>query len=200
MSGPAIVRDVLARHREDPSVALPFEFAIYWQLDQEVGATLAKDLEDHGAKWEIRRAIPSLWTSIPACSGLYMFVYKTPLKFHCAHDDQIHPRWVLYVGRAGSAEKKGSLKQRYKDEYQQYVGGHPEALWNADRPTNRVERLRKYLTIYPLEYWFCCVDNHAAIPLLEERLIRLLSPPLNDKSRLKLKPLKSEQASAFKVY
>ena len=200
MSGPTIVRDVLARHREDPSIALAFEFAIYWQMDQDIGATLGKDLRNLCSKWEVRRAIPSLWTSLPSCSGLYMFVYRTPLSFECANDAMVEPRWVLYVGRAGNRDKPGSLKQRYREEYHRYVGGHPEALWNSEKPDTRADRLKKYLTIYPLEYWFCSVNDHRDVVALEDRLIKLFSPPLNDKSRLRLKPLKSQQQPAFKVY
>ena len=169
-------------------------------MDQDIGAALQKDLKDHCSKWEIRRAIPSLWTSLPSCSGLYMFVYKTPLLLECANEDRINPRWVMYVGRAGNVAKPGSLKQRYREDYERYVGGHPEMLWNADKPMTRTDRLKKYLTIYPLEYWFCRVEDHKVISDLESRLIKLFAPPLNDKSRLKLKPLKSQQQPAFKVY
>jgi hypothetical protein len=129
-----------------------------------------------------------------------MFVYKTPVSFECANNASIYPRWVLYVGRAGNHERAGSLRQRYRDEYQRYLGGHPEVLWNVDKPTSRPDRLKKYLTIYPLEYWFCSIDDHKVIGNLEDRLIKLFSPPLNDKSRLRLKPLISQQKPAFRKY
>lgn len=178
MSHDVDLRKVLARHREDPPPSLDFSLAIHHQLDQEFCTAVTEMLGENGASWEKLRATPTLWNQIPAECGLYMFVFESSLALE-AEDTAFRPAWVLYVGRAGSAESTRTLKDRYKEEYSKYVSGSAENLWASEYPRTRAQKLSKYLTMFPLQYWFATIQNRAAIPDLEDRLIKLLSPPLN---------------------
>lgn len=165
-------------------------------MDPDLGEMLGKDLRATGSAWEVRRATPTLWQTIPAKTGLYMFVYRSHLKL--ALDDQKchQATWVLYVGRAGSPESERTLKDRYKSEYCKYVGGDPEQLWGDEAPTGRAAMLRQYLSIWPTEYWFLVVEDRKRIPELEDRLIKLFAPPLNRNGLLRLR--KGEAKPAFR--
>ncbi|NQE65004.1 hypothetical protein E1H18_785 [Caulobacter sp. RHG1] len=61
---------------------------------------------------------------------------------------------------------------------------------------NRAAALKKYLSLWPLEYWFLPVEDRTAIPDLEKRLIRLFAPPLNKIGRLRVR---TREMPAFKV-
>lgn len=181
------IRETLARHREQPSIGLPLTFPISWQIDPDLGVMLGKDLKSTGSAWEIRRATPGLWHSIPAKCGLYMFVYRSHLKLQLDDDGQHQATWVLYVGRAGSPMSASTLKDRYRSEYCKYVGGDPEQLWGDEPAQGRAESLRRYLSLWPTEYWFLVVEDRDAIPDLENRLIKLFAPPLNRNGHLRLR-------------
>ena len=163
MTGIQIIRDALARHREQPSIGLGLTFPINWQIDSDLGSTLSKDLGNTGGSWEIRRATPGLWHSIPSKCGLYMFVYRSHLKMNLENGSGHQATWMLYVGRAGSSESARTLKERYRSEYGKYVGGDPENLWSSDPLINRADLLRRYLSIWPLEYWFLVVEDRDQI-------------------------------------
>ena len=196
MTGTQIVRTALARHREQPSIGLGMSLPINWQIDSDLSAALGKDLANTGASWEVRRATPSLWQTIPFKSGLYMFVYRSHLKMGLADGGFHQATWVLYVGRAGSSDSARTLKDRYRSEYCKYVGGDPENLWSEEPLTNRADVLRRYLSIWPLEYWFLVVEDRAGIPHLEDRLIKLFAPPLNRNGLLRLR--RGEPQPAFR--
>lgn len=124
------IRDVLAVHRDQPSIALDFSFPINWQMDETIGETLVNDLKKFGGEWEAMRATKSLGDHLPAKTGLYMFVFRSPvelLKSGVAH----RPLWVFYVGRAGGRASNHTLKSRYRGEYSKYVCGDPAQLWIA---------------------------------------------------------------------
>ena len=198
MSTPAHVRQVLAKYRANPSVGLSFELPIYFQMDQDVCQVLTDEVYKHGAQWEVRTATPNLYQQIPACCGIYMFLFQSNFKFELANQLAFSPAWILYIGRAGSANSKSTLKDRYKGEYCRYIGESPEVLWNDTIPRNRKELLAKYLTIYPLQYWYSIIEDRSKIEFIEDRLIKLLNPPLNRQNRLKLRPLTSQPA--FRSY
>jgi len=194
MSGPAIVKTLLAKYREIPAVGLDFSFPVSWQMDQDFCQTVTDELRLHGAKWECRKALPTLHHQVPAKSGVYMFVYRSTLRLDTANDDSFNPTWVLYVGRAGYSNNNSTLKNRYKSEYSKYVGGNPEILWNNEPITCRADFLKRYLSIYPLQYWYCIIPDRDKIKLIEDRLIKLLSPPLNRNSRPRLMILPPQPA------
>lgn len=190
------VRQTLARHREQPAIGLSLVFPINWQMDPDLGETLTKDLRATGAAWEIKRATRSLWQTIPDKCGLYMFVYRSHLNLDLDSDQTHQGTWILYVGRAGSPDSERTLKDRYRSEYCKYVGGDPEQLWAAEPASGRVQTLRRYLSIWPTEYWFLVVDDRTKIPELEDRLIKLFAPPLNRNGHLRLR--KGEAKPAFR--
>jgi hypothetical protein len=198
MSSPEVVRTTLARHRDQPAVGLDFTFPISWQIDDDACKAIACELKTHGAKWECLTAVSTLHQSIPAKTGLYMFSFHSKLRLDLASHGNFEPSWVLYVGRAGSPESERTLKDRYKTEYSKYVGGDLEELWQDHAPRGRSDLLRRYLCIYPLQYWYCIVENRDKIPYLEERLIRYLSPPLNRIGRPRVRIL--EPKPAFRSY
>ncbi len=182
-----MVRETLARHRDQPAIALPLTFPINWQMDPDLGEMLSKDLSATGSTWEVRRATPSLWQMIPAKTGLYMFVYRSHLKLDLDDQQRHQATWVLYVGRAGSSDSERTIKDRYKSEYCKYVGGDPEQLWGDEAPSGRAAMLRRYLSMWPTEYWFLVVEDRSKIPELEDRLIKLFAPPLNRNGHLRLR-------------
>ncbi len=196
MTSKQIVREVLARHREQPSVGLDITFPIYWQMDEDLGHAIEVELKAHGS-WECMRATPSLGDHIPAKTGLYMFVFRSHIELSLDGNSGHRPLWVLYVGRAGSHESTKTLRDRYKGEYAKYVGGDLEQLWGEGQPKGRVENLKRYLSIWPIEYWWLVIDDRSKIPHLEDRLIKLLAPPLNRNGRLRVKTGVPEPA--FKV-
>lgn len=153
-------------------------------MDADIGATIKADLGVHGG-WENMRATPTLGNHIPLRTGLYMFVYRSQIDFVMADGTSHIPTWILYVGRAGSANSDRTLRDRYKSEYCKYIGGNLEQLWAAEKPRTRSELLQRYLSIWPLEYWWLVVEDRGKIESLEKRLIKLFSPPLNKQERLK---------------
>lgn len=194
MTGMQVMRDALARHRDHPAITLPFSLPINWILDSDLGKTLASDLHASGGSWEIRRATPTL--AVPAECGLYMFVYRSHLKLDLAIGGAHEATWVLYVGRAGSTDSSRTLKDRYRGEYCKYIGGDPENLWSDEPISNRARLLQRYLSIWPLEYWYLVVQDRKKIPDLEDRLIKLFAPPLNRNGQLRLR--KGEPQPAFR--
>jgi hypothetical protein len=194
LTGPQVIRDTLARHRDHPAISLPFSLPINWMLDADLGDALSKDLSVEGGSWETRRATLDL--KVPAECGLYMFVYRSHLKLNLAHGGGHQATWVLYVGRAGSPDSEKTLRDRYKGEYCKYIGGNPENLWSSEPANNRARLLQRYLSIWPLEYWYLTVQDRNKIPDLEGRLIKLFSPPLNRNGHLRLR--KGEPQPAFR--
>ncbi|WP_172273707.1 hypothetical protein [Caulobacter sp. RHG1] len=185
----------MARHRDQDSIALNIQFPINWQLDADLCGVIQGDLDRIGP-WESYKATPTLTNHIPAVSGLYMFVFRSHFKLSLAAETAHTPLWVMYVGRAGDGSSKQTLRDRYRNDYAKHVGGDPEQLWDDAPKLNRAAALKKYLSLWPLEYWFLPVEDRTAIPDLEKRLIRLFAPPLNKIGRLRVR---TREMPAFKV-
>jgi hypothetical protein len=103
---------------------------------------------------------------------------------------------VLYIGKAGIEDGKfDTIKSRYSSEYSKYVGGDIGCLWDDKPAIEREQKLARYLTLRPLEYWFLPIPTTKDIPLLERKLVRLLKPPLNNQhSGPRIKPGKTVPA------
>jgi hypothetical protein len=181
----------VALHKSDAtpyvSVALPINSLGDSVLCCAVSAWLRKD----GRHWERRVATSILWQQLPDTAGLYMFLWLPDLELSVA-EGTASRIWklpcVLYVGEAGAGESNNTLRNRYKDEYAKYVEGDPEQLWSK-APSGRVPRkelLQRYLTLFPLEYWFLEVDDPAKVGPLERRLLQMLNPPLIRQHRARL--------------
>jgi hypothetical protein len=183
----AIIRQILARHRENPPPGIVMTLPIHHQMDVDFCKVISGDLAKHCAMWEKRLATPELWRSLPAESGVYMFVFASPLAFQTTSETYT-PAWVLYVGRAGSPTSQTTIRDRYRGEYAKYVGKDPEILWTATTRSTREERMSQYLTIYPLQYWFATISDRSQIPIIEDCLIKLLAPVINGRQLPRLRP------------
>lgn len=174
------VKRAIARHIDGPPASLGMLLPIDRHMNFDLCDGLGADLAKHCGPWEVLRATPSLWQQLPDYPGLYMFVFASGLSLQREPPNfPFNPAWVLYIGRAGCDRSKGTLRSRYKSEYQKYVGGDPEILWSNKPPESRADRIARCLAIWPLQFWFTVVNDSSTISNLEERLIRLLNPPAN---------------------
>jgi len=183
--------DALTRRRFDPSIRpLPALLSLQDLLDAQYCNSLTQDLAAGGRAWEVQRATPELWHQIPDKPGLYMFVLAPHLRLKMAHPETetTLPR-ALYVGRAGSASGSGTLKSRYRSECKNYVCSDPDRLWEDVSGNERKLMLRKYLNLWPLQYWYLEVEERDKIARLETGLIKLLNPPLNAQGTARLRPV-----------
>jgi hypothetical protein len=187
LSSKKAVQEALARHRDQPSVLLDMSFPINWQLDQTLSEVLSTDLKLAGSSWEIMQATPTLWTQLPDKTGIYMFVYRSHIELQLQDGSLFTPKTVLYVGRAGNVNSKNTLRKRYKAGYVQYIDGSLEELWGHNGSRARADMLRRYLTLWPLQYWFLVIEDCTKIASIEDRLIKIFSPPLNINGRLRAK-------------
>lgn len=181
------VRACLAKFRTGPIVGLVQEHPIGYQIDADYCSSITKELQKIGCKWETRRATPTLWRQIPNSSGVYLFLFESTLVLSTAQSSAFSPKLVLYVGRAGDDLSRRTLRERYKSEYSKYIGADIEGLWGKEEVRTRAERLARFLRIYPLQYWYCIIEDRSKIAEIESSLIKLLNPPLNIVGRAKLK-------------
>lgn len=169
------------KFRDEKASELPFVPSIERLIDSQSCKALADVFHEANGKWERRKAVPNLGQSLPRERGIYAFVWKPDFVFRFAASPEIEQlSWVLYVGKAGEeGGKNDTIHHRYVNEYSRYVGRDVSGLWDRSIPTRREERLARFLTLRPLEYWFLLVPEISDIPVLERRLIKLLQPPLN---------------------
>ena len=184
------IRESLRRHRDEDLIPLSFKLSVTHLLDANGCLLLTQDLEAMCSPWERESATPELGTLLPECSGLYMFVWHPPLVFTTVKGRAQYEHtqcYVLYVGKAAGG-RNGTIRNRYKNEYKQYLCQDPEQLWNNGLTAERRDRMKKYLCLWPLEFWYAEVKIPSRIKNLEMRLIKMLSPPLNSqlKPRFKL--------------
>lgn len=174
------VGDVLHKFREEAASILQFQPSIELLMDSAFCQGLDRIIHKPGLMWEKRKATDGLGASLPDMPGLYMFVWRPEftLRFDAGYTERF--AWVLYIGKAGKEEgKTDTIRHRYVGEYSKYVGRDPSCLWDSHAAKDREDRLSRYLTLRPLEYWFLTVDDVRDILILERKLIRLLRPPLN---------------------
>jgi hypothetical protein len=174
---------LLRRHRDANSPTLSVDWGLLRLLDRALCDQLATDLRQQGQAWEVQAATEHAWEATPDEAGLYMFVWRPFFAFDVA--EQRRPgdlAQVLYVGKAGADDSggptEGTLRTRYRD-YVKYLRSDPAELWSTTHPSTRPQLLRRYLTLRPLEHWFLIVRQRTEIPVLEDRLIKLLKPPCN---------------------
>lgn len=176
------------RRKHDPLPSLQLVLPLSELMDLAFCASLSTELKKEDRAWEVKNATPELWNQIPQTSGVYMFVLKPPFTLQMASTEKaVCLRYTLYVGKAGSRPGSSSLRSRYKSEYRNYVCQNPDHLWDLPEPHRREEMLRKYLNLYPLEYWYLEIQEIETIDRIEKHLIKVLNPPLNSQGRVKLK-------------
>ncbi|MSO38006.1 MAG: hypothetical protein EXQ69_07120 [Acidimicrobiia bacterium] len=168
---------------ESVTHALHFRPSLERLMDTDHCQKLAR-IFHRTAKWERANAVDTLGSSLPDARGVYMFVWRPALVLPFEAGPPERFSWVLYVGKAGrEGGNDDTIKNRYLREYGRFVGGDVTALWNRDPPRYREERLARYLTLRPLEYWFLLLNDPQDIHLLERKLILMLSPPLNTQGK-----------------
>jgi hypothetical protein len=182
------VSAALALNHTEPTPYLQLKLPVDPLIDERHCQQISESLRLAGKDWECRKATPTLWKQLPTKPGLYMFVWRPSLSFRLAADPDrpVIPPYILYVGQAGG-KSNNNLRGRYKGEYAHYVGADPSVLWSTDTGRQvRQERLQRYLTIVPLEYWWSVIEDRDKILQLERRLNYMLSPPLSRVGRARL--------------
>jgi hypothetical protein len=184
---------LLHKFRDEPATSLLFQPAIELLIDDEFCKGVDKAIHDAGVKWERRTAVDGLGDSLPDERGLYMFVWRPQLMFRFDSMPATERlSWTLYIGKAGTEEgTQDTIRNRYRSEYRKYVGKDASCLWDQTTPVDREQRLARFLTLRPLEYWFLTMRNVRDILILERKLIRLLRPPLNQQHGVKIRPGKT---------
>lgn len=187
MINPEMAR-LVSRYREEDSPALHVDMGLLRMLDEPGCKSLEADLEEHAGRWEIYTATDKLADALPDEPGLYMFVWRPPFQFRIDGPSEGTFPQILYIGQAGGAAKDfgNTIRARYKD-YRKHLRGNAEELWTQEEPTTRSQRLSRYLSLRPLEFWCATTMDRSRIENLEKRLIRLHNPPLNQRSRPKLR-------------
>lgn len=184
------------KFRDEAAHVLSFTPCIEKLIDSEHCNQIGSLMHRNGARWEHRKATNTLHESLPKVKGIYMFVWMPCLTLKFDPNEEIRPMtFVLYVGKAGIADgTQDTIKSRYQSEYSKYVARDASSLWDEQVADTREERLARYLTLRPLEYWFLQIEHVRDIVLIEKQLIKLLRPPLNSQHGLRLRPGKPEPA------
>lgn len=150
-------------------------------------------LENLGS-WERLRARPSAVREIPKKPGIYMFVWCPPFRLKFAdpikvsNDNQTNAyfitRYVVYVGQAGGGGGQGNLCARFKGEYARALeDASPKELFSREEARSRKDKLKRYLSLEPLEYWFMVVEDTDSLKALERSLQQFLNPPATVQNR-----------------
>jgi len=188
--------NALRNHADLRSPMLTLDLPVGRLADPEVCAHTESLLEQHVPGGLEKRQATGNANVIPAKSGIYMFVWVTcldGLKTQESSWPRLMDRVVLYVGQAGGGSSKQTLRSRFKSEYEKFIRGDPGDFW-VNGGTRREELLKKWLVIRPLEYWFAVIDDQNAIPRIEDNLIALLAPPLNNNGRPRLRQVRTTPA------
>lgn len=187
----------VALNRESDITPISFQPPLIPLLDVAHCSAWEEELKKHATNWEVRKATPDLWHQIPAVAGLYMFVWRPPLHFQLEGQTKPHSfSWVLYLGLAGGNKSSNTLKARYKGEYAKYLKGDPAELFVKSTAAGRVELMKRWLLLQPLEYWWAEVPDTERLVDLEKQFIKLMAPPLNTQHR-KLRPREGTRRAAF---
>ena len=175
------IRESLDRHRDDPVPQLQFSVPVDRLMDDPYLNTLTADLHRAAPSgFERLAATKKCGAMIPDKPGVYFFVWSPSVALKSAtHKKDLSIRFVLYVGKAGGAGSSGTLRSRFNNEYRKFVGGPTDNLWADVGSGRREDRLRKWLALQPLDYWYTVVEDNSMVESLESRLIDLLNPPLN---------------------
>jgi len=179
---------LIAEHRDRESPVLELEVPLLRLLDSHGIGHLVDKLRKVAGEWEVAMATDHLWQSLPKEPGIYMFVWRPEFRFPMGQDDRPDSMsYILYVGQTGRDTSTQTLADRYRN-YRRYLAGSPEKLWEKTPVQTRATKLARFLTLRPLEYWYCTVSDPAEVDLLEDQLIKLLNPPLNGPRSPKVRP------------
>jgi hypothetical protein len=147
-------------------------------LDAPYCEALNKKLREVAGEWEVMVATERAADRLPSEPGLYMFVWRPPLRFRSrAKPDSF--AYILYVGKAGAEQSDSTIKKRYR-EYAKYLAGGPDLLWREPLIRDRRNMFSRYLKLEPLELWYTVIADRQEVSRLERQLVHMLNPPLND--------------------
>jgi hypothetical protein len=184
------IQDVLALKRGAVAPALNISLPVEILCDVDHCVAISERLKNIKSTWERVPAISGIGENLPDSAGLYMFVWVPDFSFVLASDEKSHNfNHVIYIGKTGGNGSQNTLRSRYNSEYRKYVDGSPAALWDIDEKKSRDILLQKYLTLYPLEYWYLEFSNDEKneIDNLEGLLLKIIHPPCNlQKSKIRL--------------
>lgn len=197
------LQDELDRRRYSAPLTLQFLLPIETQLDQGQ-FVIFKDLKHNFDDWQCARAGSSLRRTLPVSPGLYMFVWSPNAPFEVSRGAEKRTELpfstVLYVGVAGD-----SIRERYDEYWRILEARRPEHLFETE-DTSRAGRFQKYLSIYPLQFWYAPLTSNNQrryhnkqrrilfLKNIEERVIRFFNPPINDQHTIKVNVGKEEEA------
>lgn len=186
----------LQKFRDFEAAAMHFMPSVSRLIDIDHCEAISKILRGVGTRWECRSATAALAESLPAIRGLYMFVWCPRLSLEIESPRSAFcPKWVVYVGKAGGeGGTHDTIRDRYRSEYSRYVGSDPKSLWRSPSKDDRSERLARFLSLRPLEYWFLEIKQAEEIPHLERALIKILNPPVNRQHGTTLRAVETEPA------
>lgn len=189
------IEALVAEHRDRESPVLELQVPLLRLLDSHGLKHLMEKVERvANGGWEVALATDTLWHSLPKEPGLYMFVWRPEFRFQMGqHDRPDSLSFVLYVGQTGSEKSSRTLAERYRD-YRRFISGNAEKLWEEVPVETRATKLGRFLTLRPLEYWYCVVPDQSEVDLLEDQLIKLLNPPLNGPRSPRVKFMKPQPA------
>ena len=158
------------------------ELPIHFLLNSRFSGLVKEDLAKYGTNWEKRDVREGMYQTLPDLGGLYLFVWRPVPGLIKTDFGSFDFPTVLYAGKA-----EISLRNRYKSEYEKHVEEATlEAFWTGTAENEkRIEKLRRFFSLKPLEFWFTVIEERSHIPNLEARLITLLSPPANQQKKLK---------------
>ncbi|MFN2505376.1 MAG: hypothetical protein ABR540_14325 [Acidimicrobiales bacterium] len=170
--------DVLAEQRDEPTPFLDLQLPLLRLLDVPYCESVNKKLVEVAGEWEVMVATERAADRLPAEPGLYMFVWRPPLRFKSpAKPDSF--AYILYVGKAGAEQSDSTIKKRYR-EYARYLAGEPDLLWREPLVRDRRNLFGRYLKLEPLELWYTVIPDRQEVSRLEKQLVHMLNPPLND--------------------
>lgn len=186
------LQQALERHLDEEPPRLDFSVPLDRLLDSAHCRTLSDDILRAAPNgWEMVKATQNAWQKIPATPGLYMFVWQPTFELKVVTSPHVRRTFpfILYIGKAGDGKNRNTLKSRYKSEYSKLVARNPEQLWAKGKPTTRDDRLKRYLNLSPLWFWYCEIEEGESIDSLERRLFALFAPPLNTSGSPRLRPV-----------
>jgi hypothetical protein len=187
-------QQLIRARRDEPAHLLQFAPCVERLLDGDLCESVVRIMQSLGVCWERYPAHDALDSQLPDERGVYMFVWRPRIAFAFSTSYQQSLPWILYVGKAGTAGGVAdTLPVRYRT-YRRYIGKSPSSLWDRIPPKTREERLSRYLTLRPLEYWFVTVEELDEIRRLEKHLIKLFRPPINDQHARCLRPGRARPA------
>ena len=197
------LQDELARRRYSQPLTIRHLVPIETQLDQSQ-LVIFKDLQSEFGAWNSRHAGRSVKRILPETPGIYMFVWSPNAPFNVINGEAISVSRpfssVMYVGIA-----EDSIYRRYDEYFRILQMRRPEYLFEVE-DTSRDGRLQKYLSIYPLQFWWAPLSSRnqrrlnnrrsrvSFLKNIEERVIKFFNPPVNVQHTIKVHVGKEEKA------